>query len=260
MPTFIPKKYWNQTHSQYQGLQAVGYVALGYPFNIWMYRLRERVFLRVLTKLKIKKTISILDIGSGVGFYPKLFKKWRFRNITASDFSSEAIQTLKKIRAIKVKKIDIGVEQPLSSSYDVVTCFDMLYHIVDDKAYRRAFTNLAQLTKKGGLLILSENFLPDYEYRGVHQVCRSEKTIMNLLKKNGFKLVHRQPVFFLMNTPISSRNKIHSFFWKGIRVIIGKFHFVGYILGPVLYPFDLCFSRIYHRGPSTEYIVAQKLK
>ena len=45
------------------------------------------------------------------------------------------------------------------ASFDAVSAFDVLFHIVDDAAYGRAFQNIASLLKPGGWFLWSDNFL-----------------------------------------------------------------------------------------------------
>lgn len=51
----------------------VGYRALGRPFNTWMYRVREEVFLREVGRLG-PRGARVLDAGSGTGFYVDLWE------------------------------------------------------------------------------------------------------------------------------------------------------------------------------------------
>lgn len=259
MSKFIPKTYWNKTHRRYQGLQAVGYVDLGRPFNDWMYKVREKIFLRIIKGIDLNKNFSILDIGSGNGFYPMLWQRLGFKDITASDFSEESFLKLKKLTHLKVLKIDITAQKIPPKQYDLISCFDMLYHIVDDDLYCRAFKNIAQILKPGGILIFSENLLPREEFRGTHQVCRPEKFILMLLQKNQLKIINRQPIFFLMNTPITSQNPLLKVYWFCLLAMLSRLNFLGGVLGPLLYPLELRLGKIYRQGPSTEMIVCQKL-
>lgn len=259
MPQFNSQKYWNKTHCQYPGLQAVGYVDLGQPFNFWMYKLRERIFFREIKNLNLPKTAAILDLGSGTGFYPMLWQKLAFENITASDFSPISLKKLQKLAGIKVKQIDLTDRKLDSIKYDCLTCFDVLYHIVDDSAYRQAFKNIAGRLKKDGMFIFSENLLPNKILRARHQVCRPGSLIFKLLKENHLKIIKIQPVFFLMNNPISSSNLALRAYWFCLLAILSRLPFLGYFLGPILYPLDLYLGRVLKRGPSIEIIVCRKL-
>ena len=259
MTKFIAKSYWEKTHRQYPGFKAVGYVDLGESFNWWMYRVREKVFLELIKKLPLNKDIKILDLGSGTGFYPKLFQKLGFKDITASDFSNLAILKLKKIPGIKVRKINLGSNRIPAQKYDLISCFDILFHLVDDRLYQRAFVNIGRLLKTKGYFIFSENLLPRGEFRGLHQVLRNQKFIFGHLKKNHFKIIARQPVFFLMNNPVSSDSFFLKSYWFWLLLILSRLPLMGKILGPLLYPLEIRLIKTLKTGPSTEIIITQNL-
>ncbi|MEK7142596.1 MAG: class I SAM-dependent methyltransferase [Patescibacteria group bacterium] len=259
MTKFVPQQYWQKIHGKYPGLQAVGYVDLGEPFNFWMYRVRARHFEKIIKKFAPKKNLKILDLGSGTGFYALLFLANGYQNITGSDFSSQAIAKLKKIKGLKVKKIDLGLRQKAFPKYHLITCFDVLYHLVDDRRYHQAFENVGRMLCDNGYFLFSENPLPYGEFRSRHQVLRNQKTIYMLLEKNQLQVVSRQPVFFLMNTPVLSRNPLLKAYWFWLLLILSRLPQLGKILGPLLYPLELALGRLFSKGPSTEIIVAQKL-
>lgn len=259
MTKFVPQKYWQKTHGKYPGLQAVGYVDLGEPFNFWMYQVRARHFEKIIKILAPPKNLKILDLGSGTGFYALIFLANGYRNITGSDFSAQAIAKLKKIKGLKVEKIDLGLRQKAFQKYDLITCFDVLYHLVDDRGYIQAFENVGRMLRENGSFLFSENPLPDGEFRCCHQILRNRKTIYTLLEKNHLQVVFRQPVFFLMNTPVLSRNPLLKAYWFWLLLVLSRLPQLGKILGPLLYPLELALGRLFSKGPSTEIIAAKKL-
>lgn len=257
----MPEKtldYWHKTHIQYPNLQAAGYVSLGIPFNIWMYKVREKIFLSSIPKLQIKKEAKILDIGSGTGFYILLWQNLGFKNITASDFVDGSLAKLKKINQVKTKKIDIGKKIVLPK-YDSITAFDILFHIVDDNAYKQAYANISSALKKGGFFIFSENLLKKNKIKSPVQVSRTQEEILRLLKKYNFKIISRRPVFYLMNTPIVSQNIFLKIYWRILTLMLHILPFLGYFFGPLLYFFETRITPKLKKGPSTEMIIAQKL-
>ena len=87
--------------------------------------------------------------------------------------------------------------------FDVVSAFDIFYHIVDDGKYSQAFRNVAALVRPGGYFVFSENFMAAERHVGVHQVSRCGAEITRLLADNDFEIVRRAPVFCIMNRPSS---------------------------------------------------------
>lgn len=94
--------------------------------------------------------LKILDAGCGTGLLAK--KLTRFGEVSAFDFSSEAIRWSKK-RGIKAKKGSIEEIPFDNNSFDLVTCIDVLVHnsISSDQ---KAIAELWRVIKPGGYLIM----------------------------------------------------------------------------------------------------------
>src|SRR4029077_13765835 len=114
----------------------------------------------------------------------------------------EALRT--QLPTVEFSHEDIAEPSVVSHSrpYDLVSAFDVLFHIVDDRRFVRAIGNIGDLTRSGGHLMLSDNFLHGPTIRGRHQVSRSLAEIDAALAGAGFETAARLPMFFLMNTPI----------------------------------------------------------
>ena len=253
--------YWQKRH-HITDLTTVGFIGLGLSFNYWMYKVREKIVQGIIEKrfdnFHAKK---ILDVGSGSGFYPKLFLKLGAKDITASDFSTRALSHLrKKIKKIKFLELDITKTIPKNhlGKYDIVSAFDILYHIVDDKKYVRAIKNISQLLKTDGLFIFTENMIESKTQRDLQQVSRERKIIMKFLKAAGFKVKTVHPIFILMNTPVDSNNIFLRMNWYILENMLIRINFLGHIIGPILYPIELFLLSVLKTGPSTKIILAKK--
>ena len=73
--------------------------------------------------------------------------------------------------------LDIGGETlPLpTGDYDVVSAMDMLFHILDEDAYRRAIANLGALVRPGGHVVLTENLLDGRVEKAPAQTSRARR-------------------------------------------------------------------------------------
>jgi predicted TPR repeat methyltransferase len=228
-----------------------------------MYRVRAHVVTREIRRAGIDLGArAVLDVGSGTGFYIQLWQDLGARKITGSDFAPFAVHALeKKYPAHRFVELDVSSEQlsPADEKYDLVSAFDIFYHIVDDKAYARAFRNVRSLLNVGGYFVFSENFLPREREVGLHQVSRSNLEIAALLAENKFEIVSRAPVFVLMNRPLDSSRRVLGFTWRLIeRVARMRDHprFGGW-LGAALYPLELLCVRLAITGPTTEMMVCR---
>jgi SAM-dependent methyltransferase len=249
-------------HRENRGFAAVGFAGLGEGFNKWMYRVRRVVVRRALRRAALSvKGASVLDVGAGSGFYVRIWLELGAAHVTGIDLSEAAINTLRaEFPAAEFARGDIAEPSAATRArrYDLVSAFDVLFHIVDDERFGTAVANIAELTSPGGYLLLSDNFLHGPTIRGRHQVSRSLAEIDDALAAGGFETVARLPVFFLMNTPIDSRSLILSFSWRVVSGICHRSHQAGAVLGGLLFPFELLLTAFAKQGPSTELVVCRR--
>jgi SAM-dependent methyltransferase len=259
--TFDPERYWSERLAKSYSLMGVGWLSLGEPFNRWMYRVRRHVFARVARPLVAGQAdASVLDIGSGTGFYVQRWQELGVPDITASDLTDVAVSGLgSAFPSVECLQLDAAGELPaaLNGRFDVVSAMDVLFHIVDDAAYERAIGNLGRLVRPGGHVILSENFLHGPEQRGEHQVSRGLDQIERLLVDAGLEPVSRVPMFVLMNTPVDSPSALQRRVWDLIARGAARGPRGSQGLGAVLYPIELALVSAVREGPSTEVMVCR---
>jgi SAM-dependent methyltransferase len=258
-----PGEYWEKRLAENWGLQGVGYIGLGRHYNYWLYRIQKRVFLRLAKRLTVEfSKASVLDIGSGTGFYAGLWRKLGIRSLTATDITQTAVQKLQhKFSDSECRLLDIGTPLPAEfagRNYDLISAFAVLYHIADDEHYRMAIRNIHRLLKPGGTFIFSENFIHGPTIRAPYQVDRSLAEITRLLQETGFRIRKRVPIFVIMNYPVDSRSRLRKLFWRSLSGSIRKIPFLGFLWGMLLYPLDLLFSRFIKEGASTEIMICEK--
>ena len=263
MSGFDAKQYWETRLTAKWGLHGVGYAGLGKYYNAWLYRVRKRVFLRhVISLVDDWSKIDVLDIGSGTGFYVDLWKSLGVNSVTATDITKVAVTQLqKKFPDVQCRQLDIGNNRPdpfRSRKYHIISAFDVLFHIVDDDRYRRAFQNIFETLSPGGFCIFSDNFIRKGTIRGQSQVSRSLNEIEGILKGTGLKVKLRVPMFVLMNYPVDSNSAVLKDIWKWMTRPVRKFQFLGFPLGALLYPFELILTSYLKEGPSTELMVCEK--
>src|SRR5688500_10135220 len=130
-----------------------------------MYRVRKHVFRRVLRPFADRlRGARVLDVGSGTGFYLEEWKRHPIGELTGTDFSGVALARLREsFPGISIEHLDITTADRSQierlGRFDFISIIDVLYHVVDDALYRRAFENLALLLKPDGVLVFTENFL-----------------------------------------------------------------------------------------------------
>jgi predicted TPR repeat methyltransferase len=207
--------------------------------------------------------VSILDVGCGTGFYVDIWKQLGCKKLAGIDITFTAIEKLRmKYPEYRFFRGNIGnldnSPELSANKYDIISAFDVLFHIVDDEQYKMAFKNIYDLLKEGGTLMFSENFVHTNSIRSSFQTSRSSEEIEDIILKTGFKIVKRSPFFILMNTPIDTKNSLLRINWKLITKAVKKDEKIGYIVGAFLYPIESILVMLLQQGPSTELMICIK--
>jgi len=98
-----------------------------------------------------------LDYGSGIGSGAILFFKNGF-NVACADISTPLLDFIRwrhRKRNLNAEYIDLKKDELPDNSYDIVTCFDVLEHLVNP---HETLNKLRKALKDNGLLILSSFF------------------------------------------------------------------------------------------------------
>lgn len=80
------------------------------------------------------------------------------------------------------------------------------------------------------------------------------------MKKTGFTVKVRVPIFALMNTPVDSKSTIIKSIWQLMMMPVRELQFMGFVLGALLYPFEMILTSCLKEGPSTELMICEKFK
>jgi SAM-dependent methyltransferase len=261
--SFDPDRYWEEMHRSNVGFAAVGFGVLGTPFNTWMYRVRRQVLRRAVRRAAVPvRGASVLDVGAGTGFYVREWQRLGAATVTGIDVSAAAVANLRsEIPEGSFFEADVAdpVPDELVGGFDVVSAFDVLFHIVDDQRFGRAIENLGRVTHRGGHLLLSENFLRGLTLRHRHQVSRTRDQIDGALAAAGFEPVLRLPMFVLLNSPVDSESRPLRLFWRGLSGVSRRRHGLGGLLAAGLYLPELALTAVIREGPSTELLVCRRV-
>jgi 2-polyprenyl-3-methyl-5-hydroxy-6-metoxy-1,4-benzoquinol methylase len=261
---FNARDYWESRLSQHYSLTGVGYRRLGLRFNEWMYRLRARVFARVAGSLGVDwPACQVLDIGSGTGFYVEQWHRLGVPRVTGFDITTKAVEELStRFPGDRFRQVDIGrsLEPGIEAlgPFDAVSAMDVLFHIVDDDQYARAFENIAALLRPGGWFLWSDNFLRHETERVEHQVSRSLAESERLVRLAGFDIVDRVPMFVLMNYPADTRSRAAKLAWTAMVAPAALAEPLGWLAGAVLYPIDFWLTGHTRESPTTEIMICRK--
>jgi SAM-dependent methyltransferase len=257
-----PRAYWEARLSRNPDLSGVGYAGLGRQYNGWLYRVRRRVFLRMLRRAR--RTWSdqtVLDVGSGTGFYVGLWRELGVRSVTGSDITAVAVENLRReMPENEFLRLDIGGEagELGERRFDAISAMDVLFHITDDQRYCRALANAGRLLRPGGLFVFSDSFLHGPARRAAHEVDRTLSFVEAGVAAAGLEVVSRVPMFVLMNYPLDSTSRVLHSLWHRKARWVERSELAGWLGGAMLYPFELAALRLCREGPSFEIMVCRK--
>lgn len=266
---FETREYWERRLRDHFSLEGVGYLRLGRRFNEWMYRIRGEVFDRVAADhLRAAggeggRPLRVLDVGAGTGFY---VERWLGLGaaVTGLDLTDVAVERLRaRFPGARFIRADIGQALPAelageAGTFDAVSAFDVLFHIVDDDQYARAITNIAVLLRPGGLLVWSDNFIHQATIRVPHQVSRSLAEAEVALARAGLEVVERRPMFVLMNYPADTHSRLARLAWTALVAPAALSDRLGGLLGRALFPLERALVRRRRESPSTEVMVCRR--
>lgn len=256
------RDFWDQRIGRNPNEIGVGCANVGLAYNRWLYRLRGHRFDQLIAGLEIDpRRMRVLDIGSGTGFYINKWQQSGAGTVEGLDFSPTAIELLRHRYPDTVFHLaDIREQLPPTPSgpYDVISAFDVLFHLVDDEHYLAALKNMARMLKPDGCLLLSENFVHRERPRGGdYHYSRTLNQIESLLQQAGFRLESRRPMFVLMNAPDDARGWLAPAWWRLVRFALRQGEWVAWLAGACLYPLERLLTTLKRESPSTEIAVCR---
>lgn len=263
-PPFDVADYWERRLGEHFDVQGVGFLRLGRRYNRWMYRVRGHVFDRVVDRYvgsaERAEPLRVLDVGSGTGFY---VDRWRRRGaeVIGLDLTDVAVERLAAaFPGSRFLRGDIGHPlegelETLAGTFDVVSAFDVLFHLVDDAAYVQALANVHRLLRPDGLFIWSDNFVHGPTLRLPHQVSRSLTDITRALAEARLVVLDRVPMFVVMNQPTDTRSRLLPLAWTALVSPALVSDRIGGALGALLYPIEIRLIQRVRESPTTELMV-----
>lgn len=274
MSRFDSGEYWERRLREHYTLAGVGYLRLGRRYNEWMYRVRGEVFDRVVREIaggrwgpgasgrQGWRGADVLDVGAGTGYY---MERWiRFGvQVVGMDVTPAAIEGLaRRFPGARLIQADIGGSLDgvalRQGSFHAVSAFDVLFHIVDDAQYARAFTNIASFLRPSGWFLWSDNFIHRTARRVPHQASRPLAESVRLVEAAGFEVLGRVPMFVVMNYPADTDSRLARWAWTAMVAPAMLAEPLGWLLGAALFPIERRLVRRIAESPSTELMVCRK--
>lgn len=269
---YDPKAYWENRFSKNLDLTTVGHSGLGHVYNNWLYRARFSAMRRALRTLNLDfSRKSLMDIGVGSGSWIPFWQRYRVSEIVGLDITSTSIRTLKNkypqftfIQGNICKELTFAKDE----CFDIVTAFDILFHITDDIDFNKAVENISTRIRTGGWALICDSFCNTSWEPFYHEHHRSFDDYAKVLNMVSLDIVHIEPIFITMTTTICDS----SFGYKVLldrltKVTLGlvgrlstsqKTEWLNHLIGCSLYLFDVTLCRIIRTGPSLKILFAKK--
>ncbi len=194
--------YWEKRLSSRIDLRGTGHRAFDLKYNQWFYRAQADSLDLLLNRNRITpRDLSVVDIGSGNGFFVDFLLKRDAAKIVGLDITQASIDYLSAhFPECEFLKADISDENfRLTRKFDLLTAISILFHIVDDSKFEQALQNIGNLVKPGGYAILSDTFSPPLVNLVSHVRFRSRAVYHKYLAKAGFIVLDTLPMFYLLN-------------------------------------------------------------
>jgi len=258
---FDPAHYWEARLRLHPGLNGVGYTRLGERYNAALYALRSEVFRRLLHEWHLGgRSLDVLDVGSGTGHYVREWLRAGAGTVTATDLTAIAIERLRHaFPGVPALRFDASspTRPPELRQYDVVSAFDVLFHIVDDDAWKRALRNCHALCRPGGYFVVSDVLLRRQRQAVPHMVSRTLTEVHDALQEAGFVVVDRRPMFVVMNYPADA-GRIARLAWSAMAAPSMVSEAYGGLLGRLLFPLERRLVRWCTESPTTEIVLCRR--
>ena len=194
--------------------------------RLWWFQGMRAITASLLEPLVPHKTRRVLDVGCGTG-YSMLWLRERFTPAEAYgvDYSLHAAAFWSK-RGLDTAALASVDKLPFcASEFDLVTCFDVIYQLNDERA-SAAISEINRVLAPGGLLFIRE---PAYQWmRGAHDKAvgthrRYTRTdLRRLLLAHGFELkrsTYANTVLFWVAAPYRLLSKLKSSKQSDVRPV-----------------------------------------
>jgi len=253
--SFDPRKYWEDRLEAKFDLTGVGFRRKSVAFNKWAYKIREDALDELIRDGLIDPGgKDVLDIGCGTGFFIRYWLGQKPRSVSGIDITEVSIKQLRDvIPDAEFHLADLSnPDLKLEGSYDLISIFDVLFHIVDDDKFAVAVNNLARLSAPNAKIIITDMFKKKTLHPMQHCRNRSLTHYTEVFSKNGFNLTRMMPLFFILLPPSGFSNPF--FRWTGLLIwealtFVTRWSFFGNVIGYVLYKIDSILRKIFRKGP-----------
>lgn len=128
------------------------------------YNAVENSLIRALLRFPVREGPAVFDLGSGAGHWIDFYRGALHASyVCGVDISNTCVEKLraKYRQAHDVSILAADITDPsfrLERRFDIVNAIGVVFHIVEDRLWMQALTNLRQLLADGGLMLVGGEF------------------------------------------------------------------------------------------------------
>ncbi|MCC6483669.1 MAG: class I SAM-dependent methyltransferase [Armatimonadetes bacterium] len=195
---FDSGEYWIKRHEEFdRSHQATGLLGSSERSNTVLYDLRRQALMEAIGSVDLSGR-RVLDAGCGLGDFSRFYKE-RGALVSGCDISDLAAEKCQQaglgtFRAGRLK--DIPTLFP-GQTFDIVHCFDVLYHIVDDEEWRETLDAFEQVSGPETVWYIIE--LARAKGSSVHVKVRGTRTYGQELAKRGRFIARDRRIHWLLS-------------------------------------------------------------
>ncbi len=159
--------------------------------HFWFLCRKERI-LSVFKKY-VEKNELVLEIGAGTGNVSKALIESGY-NVSVGEMHLNGLQHARRYGIKNCYQFDL-FDPPFAEHFDVIGMFDVLEHLENDLL---SLQHVLTMLKDGGRLVLTVpafNFLWSRDDAYGHKRRYTIKSLKNVIKRSGFKILHARYFF-----------------------------------------------------------------
>ncbi len=203
---------------------------------------------------------SALDVGCGTGIFIDHWTNRGASPVAGVDITEVSVENLKS----QYPEADFhhgDLTDPalnLEGTYDYISIFDVMFHMVEYGRFTQAAQNLAKLSRPGTKVFITDDFGTKTRSTLKHVRKRSLEMYKEVFSAAGFRLREVRPLFFMMLPPEGFANSILR--WAGILswealTLPARWQVFGGLWGRIMYGFDSVMRKIFKQSPSGQLAV-----
>lgn len=195
------KTYFDKRLNSWPNLRGTGHRRFSLEYNEAMYQVASDRLKALLSRHQIDLLDKkVLDVGPGVGYFIQKYVEWGAKEVVGIDIAPTSIEILRnKFPEQTFIEGDISQNDLIpEDSFDLVFAISVIFHITHDEQFENALVNMCRSVRPGGYLILVDSFSKPIIPSGKHVRLRPFGAYPPILEKNGFRIVEKTPMYYVM--------------------------------------------------------------